>query len=130
MIPKQLLLNSDGELDLEKGLRLTPDLLTYVTQKLRQRFRFFLGEWFIDQRLGIPYFEKVFISNPDVPLLATLFRKVVLGTVGVSGFKVPLVLKFDRASRTLFVTFSARLADESVVVFNQEPFVLQPKEGI
>lgn len=123
MIPTQWLQLPNGDLDLSKGLQLTTTLAQYVTQKLRQRLRFFLGEWFIDTRLGVPYFQRVFVENPDLALLATLYRDIVIGTTGVASVR-DLVLDFDKKTRTLFVSFVAVLQDGDLVVFKKEPFVL------
>lgn len=127
MIPKDLLCTADGDLDFTLGSRLTPDLVTYVVQRLRQRLRFFLGEWFLDLRLGIPYFERVFIAAPDLELLTGIYRKVILRTTGVGGLD-SLVLRFEKRERILFVTFRARCQDGSIVEFRDEPFVLDTRE--
>lgn len=124
-IPITLLLTPDGELDLTAGLRWTRTLKEYTTQKLRSRLRFFLGEWFLDQRLGVPYFEQVFIENPDISLLTTLYRRIIIGTVGVGAIE-KLNLRFDRKARTLFVTFTVRLVGSPETIdFVDEPFVLK-----
>lgn len=129
MIPKDLLCLPTGDLDLSRGMRLTPDLVTYVTQRLRQRLRFFLAEWFLDARLGVPYFQRVFVANPDLPLLTSVFRKVILRTTGVAAVE-RLALKFDRRTRVLLVSFEARLiGDPRKVVFSDEPFVLETREA-
>lgn len=129
MIPRNLLCQEDGDLDFSKGLRLTDDLVTYVVQRLRQRLRFFLGEWFLDQRLGIPYFQRVFVSNPDIPLITSLFRRTILRTTGVAAVE-KLSVRFDRNTRTLLTSFEAKLVgDPRVIVFSEEPFVLDTREA-
>jgi hypothetical protein len=127
-LPKDILLTSAHDIDMSEGAQLTGDLLTYVTQKLRQRLRFFLGEWFLDRRLGVPYFESVFVSNPDLALLSSLFRQTILQTRGVGSIN-SLVLRFDRKARMLFVSFQARLVDsQEKVTFDNVPFVLRSPE--
>lgn len=130
MIPKDLLCTEDGDLDFSaKKLQLTTTLVQFVTQRLRQRLRFFLGEWFLDQRLGVPYFQRVFVSNPDIPLLTSVFRRVIIRTTGVASVE-KLALRFDRSARTLFVSFEAKLiGDPAKVVFSDEPFVLETREA-
>lgn len=129
MIPRDILCLDTGDLDLTMGLRLTSDLKTYTRQRLRQRLRFFLGEWFLDQRLGIPYFERVFVANPDLPLMTSIMRKAILKTTGVGGVE-SLSLDFDRKTRTLLVSFVARLiGNTDTIVFSSEPFVLDLREA-
>jgi hypothetical protein len=124
-LPRDVFLNASHDLDKTFGIRLTSSLPEYVRQKLTQRLRFFLGEWFIDRRLGVPYWTRVFISNPDLSLLTSLYRQVILKTRGVGGVE-NLVLTFDRRTRTLTTSFVAVCVDTlDKVVFSDEPFVLQ-----
>jgi hypothetical protein len=124
-IPKSFLLTSDHDLDKSKGISLTTDLKTYVKQKILQRLRFFLGEWFLDRRQGVPYFEKVFVENPDISFLTSLYRRIILDTRGVGGIE-SLALSFDRQTRALLVSFTVRLADSTeTITVTKEPFILQ-----
>lgn len=54
-----------------------------VAQDLMQRLQFFLGEWFLDVTLGIPYFEQIFVKNPNLPNLEALLINQILSTPGV-----------------------------------------------
>jgi hypothetical protein len=127
-LPRDILLTSAHDIDMSRGPRLTEDLLTYVTQKLRQRLRFFLGEWFLDRRLGVPYFETIFVSNPDLALLSSLFRQTILQTRGVGSLN-SVALRFDRKTRILFVSFQARLVNNlETGTFDNVPFVLRSPE--
>ncbi len=123
-IPRSIAMTPEGELDLSRGFRLTSGLKEYTAQKLRQRLKFFLAEWFLDQRLGVPYFQKIFVENPDLPLLTTLYSRIVVGTPGVASVE-SLVLRFDRKTRILYVSFVAPLIKSpEKVVFVDVPFVL------
>jgi hypothetical protein len=124
-LPRTLLLTSDHDLDLSHGISLTTDLKTYVKQKILQRLRYFLGEWFLDRRQGVPYFERVFVENPDISFLTSLYRRIILGTRGVGGLE-SIELRFDRPNRTLLVSFVARLADsQETITVTEEPFILE-----
>jgi hypothetical protein len=37
-----------------------------VAQHLRIRLRFYLGEWFLDTRVGIPFYTQIFSCRPLV----------------------------------------------------------------
>ena len=88
-----------------------------VRQKLAQRLKFFLGEWFLDRRLGVPYFKHVFIRNPDLDVIRAMFRKVILGTRGVLGIVGDAItLDFDRVNRTLAVSFACTCEGGTVTV--------------
>ena len=115
MIPIALLTDGySGDLDLSQGLRLTSDLRTYVAQQLDNRLSLFVGEWFLDLRLGIPYWERIIGQKPDLLLLRTLFLRAIRETPGVAS--VPkLELAFDRAARTLTVEGEVTLLDGSKI---------------
>lgn len=94
-----------------------------VLQRIRVRFRFFLGEWFLDQRLGIPYYRDILIKNPDILLITTIFRRVLTSTPGVERvpkFKAQLLT----AERKLLCDFVAILSNGSKIIVQAEPFIL------
>lgn len=89
----------------------------YVRQKLSQRLKFFLGEWFLDRRLGVPYFRHVFVRNPDLDQVRQMFRKVILGTRGVLSIDGDTItFDFDPAARTLGVAFACFCETGNVTV--------------
>jgi hypothetical protein len=78
----------------------------YAAQKIRQRFKLFLGEWFLDQSLGVPWFTEVFVKNPNLDLIRALFRAELLkgpGIIGVSSIES----SFVPATRTLSLAYVA-----------------------
>lgn len=92
----------------DKGLRelvFAIDLV-YVKQKLKHRFLLILGEYFADTRLGIPYFQRVLVSNPDINLIRSMFRQVVQESPGIVRV-TSMDLLYDKRARTLGVNFSA-----------------------
>lgn len=94
-----------------------------IIQRIRVRFRFVKGEWFLDQRLGVPYFQEVFKKNPDTRLITEIFRTVLRTTPGVK--KVDsFTAALDSATRTLSCTFHATLTDGTVVLSDAEPFII------
>ncbi len=94
-----------------------------VAQKVRVRFRFFAGEWFLDRRLGVPYFRDILIKNPDRLVVSTVFRGVLTLTPGikrVASFSSSL----DVSTRTLTADFEATLDNGVPLVAKSEPFIL------
>ncbi len=94
-----------------------------VAQRIRVRLKWFLGEWFLDQRQGIPYYEDILVKNPDPILIQFIFRRAIESTPGVkraSGFSASL----DRPTRILYLSFEATLNDGTVVPFKNEPFII------
>lgn len=98
----------------------------YIRQKIAARFRFWLGEWFLDQREGVPYYRDVFVKNPNVPLIRSLFLKVLRETPGV--LSVPsFSVAFDQSKRQLSFTFEA-VVDGGVLVVtpDDDAFIVDP----
>lgn len=54
-----------------------------LAQRLTVRYKFFLGEWFLDTRQGIPYFRDILVKNPNLSLIQSVFRRATLLTPGV-----------------------------------------------
>jgi hypothetical protein len=54
-----------------------------VLQDIIQRLRFFLGEWFLDNTQGVPYFQQILIKNPDQSKVDAIFSNIIMGTPGV-----------------------------------------------
>ena len=114
MIPTTFLNDASGDVDLSQGFRLTPDLTTYVAQRLDENMSFFLGEWFLDQRLGIPYYQRIIGAAPDLALLDTLYRRAAFKTVGVSAVR-NMKIGFDRSTRKASVAMTAVLKDGTLI---------------
>lgn len=92
---------------------------------LKNRLQFFLGEWFLDVREGIPYYDVVMVKNPDLNLLSRMFRKVILATEGVAQIDV-LTADLDAALRKLTVTIRV-LTDDGFYISGgtDTPFIVE-----
>lgn len=94
-----------------------------VAQRVRVRFRWFLGEWFLDTRQGVPYFRDILIKNPDRILIGFIFRQVLLSTPGVKSV-ISFRASLDPAARELSVDFEAMLIDGTILTAQAEPFII------
>ena len=114
-----------AELELDEAtwdLKVPPNILRgvlAVAQRIRVRLQFFLGEWFLDKRQGMPYFQAILIKNPDLTLVQSIFRRAILGTPGVLAI-AKLRTSFDRANRTFTVT-PLEIVLTGGVVFRAQP---------
>jgi hypothetical protein len=108
-------------------LALTPDEtqlqiiegVAAVRQKLASRFRMFLGEWFLDQRQGVPYYRDILIKNPNLGVIRSVFRKVILTTPGVLGITA-FTLALDRLNRILSFDFICQATDGPIIVSSDD----------
>lgn len=55
-----------------------------VVQAVIIRLKWFLAEWRLGPTLGFPYFEEVFVKNPNLTKIRFLFRDLVLDVEGVT----------------------------------------------
>lgn len=73
-----------------------------VAQKLRMRFRFALGDWFRDRRVGIPFARILGVKGADA-YAESVFRRVVTTCPGVASLDAfGLTLGSDRRARVTF----------------------------
>ena len=118
-----LALDSDGDLLIDDDSFILVDEDDAIVQQLTIRFKFFLGEWFLDTRLGVPYFPEVLVKNPDLSRVRGIFQQVILTTPGIASVD-SLELLLDNATRVLSVSFRARKTDGEILEFKDE-FIIQ-----
>lgn len=94
-----------------------------VAQRIKVRFRWFLGEWFLDQAQGVPYFEDILVKNPDPILISFIFRQVLLSTPGVKSVQ-SFSATLDAGLRHLTADFQATLDDDTIMTAISQPFVI------
>lgn len=90
-----------------------------IRLRLVARLKFFKAEWFLDKRQGMPYFEAVFVKNPDIALVQSIFRRAILATPGV--FTIArMVTVFDQRRR-IFTIDPLEIVLTGGVVFRAQP---------
>ena len=109
-----------GDLDILNGdlvvLGETPEThLAYMRQKIAARFKFFLGEWFLNLNEGVPYYRDVFGKNPNLDLVRSLFLRLLRETPGVLDV-ASFSLSYDPRARTLGFDFQAVVTGGNIVV--------------
>lgn len=119
---------ADLRLDANLDLDLTDDRLALIedadaiAQKIGIRLRFFLGEWFLDERVGIPYYQQILVKNPNLVAVQSLFRRSINTTPGVEEI-TSFDLAVDAASRTATLNFSCRVQSGEIIT-GREEFIL------
>lgn len=89
-----------------------------IAQDLTICLQFFKGEWFLDPDIGVPYFEQVFVKNPNLDAIRVIFRSVILSRPGVLSLS-DFTVAFDAKTRVLRVKFTAE-TDEGPLTYNRE----------
>lgn len=92
-------------------------------QRLALRFSWVRGEWFRDQRQGIPWFEIIFRKNPDPRVLTYVLRQAILTMPGCERLRF-FNLNYDKSTRTLNPEFEAILTDGSTFRLQGGEFII------
>jgi len=58
------LLDQNGDLDISGNHLTLTDGIEAIRQHLKVKFQIFLGEWFLDESVGVPYFQQIFVLHP------------------------------------------------------------------
>lgn len=103
---------STGDLQLLTGIEA-------IAQHIRIRLQFFLGEWMLDTRLGIPYFQHVLIKNPKTAVVRGILRKAIQETPGVVSVS-DLLVDYAPTTRQMTVSFSAATDTGEPLTFTEE----------
>lgn len=99
-----LKLNDDHDLDITNYDLEVIDTLDYVAQKLKIKLKFFISEWFLDTTKGMELFQIVFVKNPDLDLIASIFRNEILSVPEIKTI-LEYTQEFDSFKRELTITF-------------------------
>lgn len=75
-----------------------------VAQQVLITLRFWLGEWFLDTRQGVPYLEYVLIKNPNMSHIRQILTEKIQSVEGVKSI-VSLNFDFRRVTRELYIDF-------------------------
>ena len=79
-----------------------------LTESIRQavliRLRWIYGEWRLGPDLGFPWFDEVFVKNPDTVKIRGMIRSEIVEVDGVNDANVESAV-FDPASRNLTVRY-------------------------
>ena len=117
-----LLLNAAGDLDLSTNDLQLVDGVEAVRQELQIRYRFFLGEWFLDSSEGVPYIRDVLKKTPNEAQVRAMLVEVARTTPGVASVD-GIELDLDAATRTLTVALDLQSDVTGELVYL--PFVVE-----
>lgn len=91
----------------------TQESRVVVAQRLKITLSTFLGEWFLDQDIGVPYFQRIFGKQRSQNAVDAIFQQQILDSVGVVQ-----ILSYDSVMsdglRTLSFTFQVLTTEGAV----------------
>jgi len=77
-----------------------------IVLQLSQKLKFFFAEWFLDQRLGVPYFERILNKSTEPELIDSTLKDVVLSTPLITRI-TQWVIEVDRDNREMRLQMAA-----------------------
>jgi hypothetical protein len=94
-----------------------------IAQHVSIRLQLFQGEWFLDTRVGIPYYRDILVKNPNLPAIGSIFQEVISTTTGIKSIG-NFNLEFLRTERILNVTFQAASEDSDEILDYSEALII------
>ena len=77
-----------------------------VAQQIKIQLLTWLGEWFLDTTHGVPYLDYILVKNPNLELIASIFREQIMKVDDVD-FVNSLEIDYDAQTRTMTVEYEA-----------------------
>ena len=101
-------LNITGDVDVTNGELTLLEGVDSVRQHWQIRNKFFLGEYFLDQRLGVAYYQTILKKGASLDVVRHIFRRVAVDTPGIESVSL-FTLELDRATRRLSIAVEGKL---------------------
>ncbi|GHU52645.1 hypothetical protein AGMMS49975_08880 [Clostridia bacterium] len=102
-MPKDILLDSDGDIFIDDTADIS--IRHSVWQEVKIFLKWFFEEWRFNPPVGVPYFEEVFIKNPNTDRIAQIVREEAAKAYGVTEVR-EVKVTIDNYSRNAMVTFT------------------------
>jgi hypothetical protein len=90
-----------------------------VKQNIKIRLLMIQGEWFLNSQIGLPYFEKILVKNPDFSAIDVMIKATIVDTPEVTGITAYSSM-FNKTARRLSVSFQASTIYGNVTINNLE----------
>lgn len=87
------------------NLKMTTTDGEYIAQKIENLLLFFKGEWFLNEDLGLPYYDDILIKNPDLNLVTNLFKSEVLSIEEIKSIK-KFEVNYNNSTRILSINWT------------------------
>lgn len=90
----------------------TQDMRDIVAQRLKITLYTFLGEWFLDPTVGIPYYEQIFGKVRSKATIDIIFQNIIQADPDVIEI-LSFTSSLDASTRRYGMTFTVRVADNT-----------------
>lgn len=100
-----LKLNSSHEIDISDSNDFqVVEGIDRVYQQIKVRLLTFLGEWFLDDRVGIPWIEDILIKNPNSSHIKAMIYDQIVEVEGVKEV-ISIDIYFETKEREMNIQF-------------------------
>lgn len=113
----------DNDIDTENNTLSLVESSEATAQRLRIKLKTFLGEWFLDTRIGMPYFQEFFVKKPNKLVMDSRIREAVEEDEGIESLN-SINYDFDATTRALSFSFTATLVSGETIILNFNDFVI------
>lgn len=113
-----LALGSDGDIYTENYRLARVSGNDQIAQRISTRLKLLLGEWFLDNAMGVPWFEQILIKNPRRAIVAGVIKRTILDTPGVQELTSFDVVEGDE--RKIMVQFAVTTSGGNAVTSSVE----------
>jgi len=88
-----------------------------IRQHISIRLQLFKGgDWFLDPRVGVPYYESILVKGPDLVNIRAIYREVILTVPGTDTL-LKFEFEFIAATRKLRLDFDVSTDSGEVLEF-------------
>lgn len=93
-----------------------------TAQRLTISYSMYKGEWFLDARVGMPYYEQIFVKNPQIDIIKAIYRRMAEADDAVDSVG-DIVVQYDAAARDASIDMVVTDTDGNTIEFNSLPIV-------
>lgn len=106
-----IILNDTGDIDFDNAEQatVTQEQRQDVAQRLQIKLRTFLGEWFLNTEVGVPYLQQIFGKGRKKSTVDIIFQTLILEEEDVLEI-VDFNSTLDAATRAYSLSFRVRVA--------------------
>lgn len=76
-----------------------------IRQAIKQRLLLVFGEWFLDETIGVPWYQYIFQKGANINRVKSILINQIVGTEGVNSM-LEFTLNYDKTTRGLEVYFT------------------------
>ena len=108
-------LDSNNDLIVENGQFKTVSDAAQTLQHVRSKLLTYRGEYFLDNTIGVPYFEEIFVKPVNLANVESIFKTVILSDPEIAQL-LEFNLDYEGGSeRLLKISFRAKTIYDDII---------------